>query len=95
MVRIGYAASDSRHLDLLLRRRRLARGNVRRVCYHHDHSRLSDGSSNVATTVLDKVLAAPRVWVRWPLHYLQEAPAILAIATFYAHHLEFGTLIDV
>jgi len=47
------------------------------------------------TTVLDKVLAAPRVWVRWQLNYLQGAPATLAIATLYAHHLGFGTLVDV
>ena len=54
------------------------------------------GTRTVATTtVLDKMLAAPRVWVRWQLNYLHGAPAILAIATFYAHYLGFGTLVDV
>lgn len=54
------------------------------------------GARTVATTtVLDKVLAAPRVWVRWQLNYLQGAPAILGIAALYAHHLGFGTLVDV
>lgn len=54
------------------------------------------GARTVATaTVLDKILAAPRVWVRWQLNYLQGAPAILAIAVLYAHHLGFGTLVDV
>ena len=47
------------------------------------------------TTVMDKVLAAARVWVRWQLNYLHGAPAILAIATLYAHHLGFGLLVDV
>lgn len=49
----------------------------------------------VTTTVMDKVLAAPRVWVRWQLNYLLGAPAILAIAMFYANHLGFATLVDV
>lgn len=54
------------------------------------------GARTVATTtVLDKVLAAPRVWVRWQLNYLQGAPAILAIAALYAHHLGFDTIVDV
>lgn len=47
------------------------------------------------TTVMDKVLAAPRIWVRWQLNYLLGAPAILAIAMLYANHLGFATLIDV
>ena len=47
------------------------------------------------TTVMDKVLAAPRVWVRWQLNYLLGAPAILAIAMLYANHLGFATLVDV
>lgn len=47
------------------------------------------------TTVMDKVLATPRVWVRWQLNYLLGAPAILAIAMLYANHLGFATLVDV
>ena len=39
------------------------------------------GSRTLATvTVIDKVLAAPRIWVRWQLNYLLGAPAILTIA---------------
>lgn len=54
------------------------------------------GSRTLATTsVMDKVLAAPRVWVRWQFNYLLGAPAILMIATLYAHHLGFATLVDV
>lgn len=59
----------------------------------HDYR---SGTRTLATaTVMDKVLAAPRVWVRWQLNYLHGAPAILAIAMLYAHHLGFGTLVDV
>lgn len=47
------------------------------------------------TTVLDKVLVAPRLWVRWQLNYLLGAPAILGIAIYFAHYLGFGTLVDV
>ena len=59
----------------------------------HDYR---SGARTVATaTLMDKVLAAPRVWVRWQLNYLHGAPAILAIAGIYANHLGFATLVDV
>lgn len=57
--------------------------------YRTGHSRLP------TTTMLDKVLVAPRLWVRWQLNYLLGAPAILGIATYFAHYLGFGTLVDV
>ena len=54
------------------------------------------GTKTLATaTVMDKVLAAPRVWVRWQLNYLLGAPAILMIAVLYVNHLGFATLVDV
>lgn len=54
------------------------------------------GTKTLATaTVMDKVLVAPRVWVRWQLNYLLGAPAILMIAVLYANHLGFATLVDV
>ena len=54
------------------------------------------GTKTLATaTVMVKVLAAPRVWVRWQLNYLLGAPAILMIAVLYANHLGFATLVDV
>lgn len=54
------------------------------------------GSRTLATTtVMDKVLAAPRVWICWQLNYLLGAPAVLVIATLYANHLGFATLVDV
>lgn len=59
------------------------------------HDYRSGTRTLATTTVMDKVLAAPRVWVRWQLNYLLGAPAILAIATLYAHHLGFATLVDV
>lgn len=46
-------------------------------------------------SAMDKVLVMPRMWVRWQLNYLLGAPAILGIALYYAHHLGFGTLVDV
>lgn len=59
------------------------------------HEYRSGARTLATTTVTDKLLAAPRLWVRWQLNYLQGAPAILAIAMLYAHHLGFGTLVDV
>ena len=59
------------------------------------HDYLSGSKTLTTTTVMDKLLAAPRVWVRWQLNYLLGAPAILAIATLYANHLGFATLVDV
>ena len=54
------------------------------------------GTSRLPTaTVLDKVLVAPRMWVRWQLNYLLGAPAILGIALYFAHYLGFGRLVDV
>jgi hypothetical protein len=54
------------------------------------------GTSKLPTaTVLDKVLAAPRLWIRWQINYLLGAPAILGIAIYYAHYLGFDTLVDV
>lgn len=59
------------------------------------HDYRSGTRTLATTTVMDKVLAAPRVWVRWQLNYLLGAPAILSIASFYAYHLGFATLVDV
>lgn len=59
------------------------------------HDYCSGARTLATTTVMDKVLAAPRVWVRWQLNYLLGAPAILAIAMLYANHLGFATLVDV
>ena len=54
------------------------------------------GTSKLPTaTVLDKVLVAPRLWIRWQINYLLGAPAILGIAIYYAHYLGFDTLVDV
>ena len=47
------------------------------------------------TTVMDKVLAAPRLWVRWQFSYTLGAPAIFTIAILYANHLGFVTLDEV
>lgn len=59
------------------------------------HDYRSGTSKLPAATVLDKVLVAPRLWVRWQINYLLGAPAILGIAIYYAHYLGFGTLVDV
>ena len=59
------------------------------------HDYRSGARTLATTTVMNKVLAAPRVWVRWQLNYLLGAPAILAIAMLYANHLGFATLVDV
>ena len=59
------------------------------------HDYRSGARTIPTTTIKDKVLAPPRVWVRWQLNYLHGAPAILAIAVLYAHHLGFATLVDV
>ena len=59
------------------------------------HDYRSGTRTLATTTVMDKVLAAPRVWVRWQLNYLLGAPAILAIAMLYANYLGFATLVDV
>ena len=54
------------------------------------------GTTKLPTaTVLDKVLVAPRLWIRWQINYLLGAPAILGIAIYYAHYLGFDTLVDV
>jgi hypothetical protein len=59
------------------------------------HDYRSGSRTLSTTTVMDKVLAAPRVWVRWQLNYLLGVPAILAIAMLYANYLGFATLVDV
>lgn len=43
----------------------------------------------------DKVLALPKLWLRWQLNYLQGAPVILMTALLYANHIGFGVLGDV
>lgn len=59
----------------------------------HDYR---SGTSRLPTaSAMGKVLVMPRMWVRWQLNYLLGAPAILGIALYYAHHLGFGTLVDV
>ena len=59
----------------------------------HDYR---SGARQIAVvTITDKILALPRIWVSWQLNYLTGAPAILGIALLYAHHLGFGTLVDV
>ena len=59
------------------------------------HDYRSGSRTLSTTTVMDKGLAAPRVWVRWQLNYLLGVPAILAIAMLYANYLGFATLVDV
>lgn len=40
----------------------------------------------------DKLLALPKLWLRWQLNYLQGAPVILVSALLFAHQLGFETL---
>ena len=44
------------------------------------HDDRSGSKTLVTSTVMEKVLAAPWVWIRWKLNYLLGAPAILAFA---------------
>lgn len=44
------------------------------------------------TTKADYLIAVPKVWLRWQINYLHGAPAILAIAIFFAYELGFDVL---
>ncbi|MEE4208892.1 MAG: hypothetical protein V2I43_06470 [Parvularcula sp.] len=41
-------------------------------------------------TLPEKVLFVPKLWLRWQLNYLKGAPAIIAIALFYAADVGFS-----
>lgn len=52
----------------------------------------SGGHALAFATWRDRLLAAPRVWLRWQIKYLLGAPVVLAIALLYAHHIGFDVL---
>lgn len=41
---------------------------------------------------LQLVMALPKVWLRWQIHYLRGFPAIAGIALYFAWHLGFDVL---
>lgn len=40
----------------------------------------------------DRVLAAPKLWLRVNINYLTGAPAVMLVAVVYANHIGFGLL---
>ena len=40
----------------------------------------------------DRLLAAPKIWLRVHLNYLSGAPVVVLVAVAYAHHIGFGLL---
>ena len=40
----------------------------------------------------DRAFALPRLWLRWQSNYLAGAPAVIAIALYYAGYIGFDTL---
>lgn len=41
---------------------------------------------------LDRLLAAPRLWLRWQRNYFLGFPTIIAVALMFAHDLGFAVL---
>ncbi len=41
---------------------------------------------------LQLVMALPKIWLRWQIHYLRGFPAIAGIALYFAWHLGFDVL---
>lgn len=40
----------------------------------------------------DRMIALPRLWLRWQCNYLTGAPVVIAIAIYFAGYIGFDTL---